>query len=158
MEDQPARYRFAAWVIPVLVFLGLGLRTYHYLRLPSVWHDEAALLMNVLDKDFGELLGPLRWHEAAPPLFLWVERAVFLTLGDNLLALRLVPFLASCAALLLMVPVARSLLPRPAVPWAVVLFPSSDQLAWHACEAKPYPPDILPAILVLRLHSPPRHP
>ena len=153
MEDQPPRWRFAVWVVPALVLLGLALRSYHYLRTPAVWHDEAALLMNVLDKDFGELLGPLLWHEAAPPLFLWVERAVFLTLGDDLRTLRLVPFLASCAALLLMVPVARSLLPPAAVAWAVFLFACSEQLAWHACEAKPYSLDVLAAVLVLAVFA-----
>ena len=41
------------------------------------------VLLNVLGKDFGELLGPLYWHEAAPPLFLWLERALFLAAGDG---------------------------------------------------------------------------
>jgi uncharacterized membrane protein len=148
MEERPARWQ-PAWTLAALVLFGLALRSYHYLRVPSLWHDEAALAMNVLGKDFGQLLGPLLWHEAAPPLFLWVERIVFLTLGDSLLALRLVPFLASCAALLLMVPVARALLPKPAVPWAVFLFACSEQLAWHACEAKPYALDVLAAVLLL---------
>ena len=151
MEERSARWK-PAWTLAALVLLGLALRCYHYLRVPSLWHDEAALAMNVLGKDFGELLGPLLWHEAAPPLFLWVERGVFLTLGDGILALRLVPFLASCAALLLMVPVARSLLPRPAVPWAVFLFACSEQLAWHACEAKPYALDVLVAVLLLAVY------
>ena len=76
-----ARMRIS-WTGAVLV-VGLGLRLYHYLRDPSMWHDEAALVLNVLQKSFGELLGPLRFAEAAPPLFLWLERAVNLTLGDS---------------------------------------------------------------------------
>jgi hypothetical protein len=151
MEERPARWK-PAWTLAALVLFGLALRSYHYLRKPSLWHDEAALAMNVLTKDFGQLLGPLLWHEAAPPLFLWVERGVFLTLGDGVLALRLVPFLVSCAALLLMVPVARALLPRPAVPWAIFLFACSEQLAWHACEAKPYAVDVFAAVLLLAVH------
>src|SRR5688572_7392603 len=87
-----------AWFAACLA-LGLGLRCYHYLRNPSVWHDEAALMLNVLDKGYAELLGPLQFSEAAPPLFLWLEKAVSLVLGDGTLALRLVPFLASCASL-----------------------------------------------------------
>src|SRR2546430_8915098 len=130
MAACPDRGHRPAWGILALVLLGLALRAYHYLRVPSVWHDEAALVMNVLTRDFAELLGPLRWHEAAPPLFLWIERAAFLALGDGVLALRLLPFLASCAALLLFVPVTRSLLPAAAVPWAVFLFACSEQLAW----------------------------
>src|SRR5690242_11169041 len=88
-------------VIGGLVLLGLFLRAYHYLRDPSVWHDEAALLVNVLPLSFRELLGPLRHAEAAPPLFLWLEWATALLLGDGTLALRLPTFVASCLALTL---------------------------------------------------------
>src|SRR5437762_13901671 len=89
-----------------LVMLGLGLRLYHYVRNPSMWHDEAALVLNVLHKGFLDLLGPLSFAEAAPPAFLWIEKAVTLLLGDSTYALRLIPFLASCATLLLLVPIA----------------------------------------------------
>src|SRR5271169_3353423 len=125
------------------VLLGLGLRGYHYFRGPVVWHDEAALIINVLDRDYASLLQPLRFHEAAPPLFLFLEKAVSVTLGDEPLAMRLPPFLASCGALLLLVPIARRLLPAAAVPWALLLFACSEQLLQHACEAKPYAFDVL---------------
>src|SRR5690242_2727085 len=80
----------------LLVAAGISIRAIHFFRDPSVWHDEAALVLNVLQKGYGELLGPLRFAEAAPPLFLWIERAVSLSLGDTSLALRFVPFIASC--------------------------------------------------------------
>ncbi len=138
-----------ATVTFLVILLGLGLRAYHYLRAPEIWHDEAALVVNVLDKNFAELLGPLRFHEAGPPLFLWLEKAVTLAFGDSLYALRLPSFLASCAALLLLVPLSRRLLVPEARPWALLLFACSEQLAWHACEAKPYSVDVLVATVVL---------
>src|SRR5262245_5623277 len=109
-----------------LVAAGLALRLCHYLRDPSVWHDEAALILNVLGKGFGALLGPLFFAEAGPPLFLWAERAAALALGDSPLALRLFPFAASCAALVGFAVIACRLLPRGAAPWAVLLFTCSD--------------------------------
>jgi hypothetical protein len=133
-------------LLGVLVAVGLGLRLLHYLRNPSVWMDEGVLLINVLGKTFGELLGPLFYAEAAPPLFLWLEKVACTVLGDSTFALRLAPLLASCAALLLLVPVARRMLPAPAVPWAVLLFACSDLLLWHSCEAKPYALDVLAAV------------
>lgn len=147
----PARLRTAGALIGLLLVLGLGLRAYHYLRDPSLWHDEAALVLNVIGKGFGELLGPLLFSEAAPPLFLWAERAVVLLLGDGTYALRLLPFLASCAALLLFVPAARGLLRPAAVPWAVFLFACNDHLLWHASEAKPYSIDVLAATALAAL-------
>jgi hypothetical protein len=137
-----------SWTGSVLA-LGLGLRLYHYLRDPSMWHDEAALVLNVLDKGFLRLLGPLSFAEAAPPLFLWIERTVSLVLGDSTYALRLVPFLASCAALWIMIPVAQQTLRPRAVPWALLLIACSDRLLWHSCEAKPYAVDVLAATVLL---------
>jgi hypothetical protein len=113
-----------------------------------MWHDEAALVLNVLDKSFLDLLGPLEFAEAAPPLFLWMERAVFLLLGDGTYALRLPAFLASCFALLLIPCLARQLLSPGAVHWAVLLFACSDHLLWHASEAKPYSFDVLAATVL----------
>jgi hypothetical protein len=134
-----------------LVFLGLGLRLYHYARNPSMWHDEAALVVNVLGKGFGELLGPLRFAEAAPPLFLWLERILVLLGGDGQFVLRLAPFLASCLALVLMVPVARRVLCPAAIPWAVLLVAVSNRVLWHTCEAKPYTVEVFTATGILAL-------
>ena len=78
----------------LLVGLGIALRLYHLLRMPSVWHDEAALLINVLRLDFQQMLGKLLCHEAAPPLFAMSERVMLLLFGDGIVALRMLPFLA----------------------------------------------------------------
>ena len=136
-----------------VIFLtaGLGLRIFGYVRNPPVWQDEAALALNVIGKGFAELLGPLFFTQAAPPLFLWAERAVVLLLGDSPFALRLLPFLASCAAPLLLLFVARRLLAPAAVPWAVLLFCLNDHLFWHATEAKPYALDVLSATGLMAL-------
>jgi len=149
LRNRLASLPWTAW----LVGLGLALRAYHYLRGPSLWHDEAALVVNVLNKSFAELLGPLFFSEAAPPLFLWLEKGASLLLGDDLYVLRLAPFLASCAALVLFVPVARRWLPPAAVPWAVLFFACSDRLLWHACEAKQYSGEVLAAVMLMALYG-----
>lgn len=145
-----ARQRF---IVVGLVALGLALRGYHYFREPSMWHDEAAVAVNVLSRGYADLLGPLTFHEAAPPLFLWLEKAVCLALGDGVFALRLPAFLASCIALPLLAWAAGRLLDPRGVPWTVFLFAVSEQLAWHACEAKPYAFDVLAAVLLVALYA-----
>lgn len=140
------------WMVASIVLVGIVLRAYHYLRAGSVWHDEAALLINVFELDFSDMFGPLIWHEAAPPLLLVLQRGIFLTLGDNILVLRLLPFIASCLLLLLMVPVARSVLPHSAVPWALLLLAFSDRVLRHTCEAKPYCIDAFVTLLLLAIH------
>ena len=108
-------------------------------------------MLNLTHKDFTELLGPLSYAVPAPPLFLWIERAAVVVLGDSTYALRLLPFLASCTALLLMLWIARRLLPAAAVPWALLLFAVNDHLLWHTYEAKPYSFDVLTATVLLAL-------
>ena len=145
-----ARNRF---ILVGLLALGLALRGYHYFREPSMWHDEAAVAVNVLNHTYADLLGPLTFHEAAPPLFLWLEKTVCLALGDGVYALRLPAFLASCVALPLLAWAACRLLEPWAVLWAVFLFAVSEQLAWHACEAKPYAFDVLAFVVLIALFA-----
>src|ERR1700716_2440300 len=78
------------------VVAGVSLRIVLSLRAPSVWHDEAALLVNVIDKTFAQLFGPLEFAEAAPPLFMWMERAVAVSIGSGTFAVRLPVLLAGC--------------------------------------------------------------
>jgi hypothetical protein len=140
---------WTGWGVPLaILLLGLGLRNFHYLRGPVVWGDEAAVMVNVRNKDYAGLLGPLALHQAAPPLFLWAEKAVSLRLGDGPAAMRLLPWLASCLALLLMADLCRRLLPPRAAAWVLLFFACSDQLSYHACEAKPYALDVLAAALL----------
>ncbi len=134
------------------VLLGLGLRTLHFLRVPSVWHDEAALLVNVINLPFGHIFGSLAFHEAAPPLFLLLEQAVCFLGGDGIQVLRLLPFLASCIALVLFALVARHVLPGWPSFCAVALFAISDRMLWHSVEAKPYTVDVLVAVLAIYSH------
>ncbi len=142
--------RRRAWLLLGLLLLGLALRSFHYLRDRAVWQDEAGLLLTVTARGFGDLfLGRLDYHQAAPPLYLCLLKTVSLVLGDGSRALRLPSFLASCAALLLFVPLARRLLTPSAVPWAVLLFAVSEQLLWHGSEAKAYSVDVLAAVVML---------
>ncbi len=133
----------------IVLALGLGLRGYHYVRNPVVWHDEAALLLNVTEKTFAEHLGPLFYAEAAPPFFLWVEKVISLTLGETTFAMRLLPFLGSCLALVFVAFTSRKVFGYWPAILATLLFGFSDRLLWHACEAKPYAIDVFVSAFVI---------
>lgn len=133
------------------VGLGLLLRAWHYGRNPSMWHDEAATCVNIVHKSFGGLFGRLEYFATGSPFLLCMEKAVTLAFGDGTRSLRLVSFLASCAGLLLLVKLCRTLLEPPAAFCAVLLAACSDRLLWHACEARPYSSDFLLAVVLLLL-------
>src|SRR5256885_8776879 len=95
--------------------LGLAVRLRHYVAAPSYWYDEAYVLVNVFDKSFAELTGPLRCDQAAPPLFLWALRALYLLAGGSEWVMRAPAFAASVLAVLAMYTAARRVTgpPRP---------------------------------------------
>lgn len=135
----------ASWLIWAAVALGLLLRSYHYARGPAVWHDEAALVVNVLRLPVQDSLGPLIYDEASPPLFLLLEKAVVAVLGDGEYALRLPSFVAACASVIFTASAARRVLPPVWAAVAVGLVAVSDRLLFHACEAKWYSLDVCAA-------------
>jgi hypothetical protein len=133
----------ATRVTVCLLVLGLSLRLGHYLWNHTVWYDESVLLANVMGKGYAELLGPLDHAVAAPPLFLWGLRALYLTCGDHPYLWRLPPFLAGCLTLLGMAALARRVLPPPAACLVVGLVAFSDAFVRLGSTVKPYAFDAL---------------
>src|SRR5687767_7588266 len=135
MQSLPTRLGPDAWRW-AFVALGVLLRLFHWLRDPAAWQDECALILNVLNLDFADYFGRLLHHQAAPPLFLVLERAVLLAFGDSTVALRVPLVLAGCASVLVFSDLTRRVLPAGAAVLAVALFAVSDRLLFHACEVK----------------------
>ncbi|HEV3002999.1 MAG TPA: glycosyltransferase family 39 protein [Pirellulales bacterium] len=137
------------YLLLALVLLGSAARLRQYAATTSYWHDEAFLLLNVFQKSFSELVGPLSHDQAAPPLFLWILRTCYLTGGPAELAMRLPALLASLAALALMVPLARTVVGTNGSLWAVACASVSSCLLHLTYQVKPYTTDVLIAEAVL---------
>jgi hypothetical protein len=153
-RDETIRRRWR-WVLIVLVVLGALFRFAQYASDRSYWHDEAFLVLNIFQKDAGQLMGPLNAApespQAAPPLFLLAQRGVYLGLGGSEFAMRLIPLGLGVAALVLFALLAWRWLGPVAATFAVGLFACSDRLIWHAVEAKQYSGDAFFAVLLLWL-------
>ena len=133
----------------LLVILGVVLRTIQYGLNVSLWIDEAFISLNIIDRSFLELVQPLDYRQGAPLGFLWLEKSAVILLGTQEWVLRLVPFLASIASLLLFRSVALSLLSPIAATIALGLFALSDRLIYFAAEVKQYSSDVAIALLLL---------
>ena len=147
LRMSPTRLSADGWRW-LCVGIGIVLRVIPWARNPPVWQDEAALVLNVIHLDFADYFGPLLHHQAAPPLFLAMEWAALLALGDSEAALRLPVLLLGCLSLVLFASLARRILDPVPAAVAVGLFAVSDRLVWHAAEVKPYAVDALVAVLV----------
>jgi hypothetical protein len=135
----------------LLVLLGAVLRIYQYAADRSLWLDEAALAHNIIQRGFGHLAAPLDFAQLAPLGFLWLEKCAVLLFGSSEYALRLLPLLASLAALVLFALVARRILPGIATPFALFLFATAPQLIYFASETKQYAFDTAGALAIVLL-------
>ena len=131
------------WLTLALVALGTAGRCRQYVGCPSYWYDEAYLLLNIFDKSYLELIGPLQYNLVIPPLFLWTLRGLYSLAGASEWVMRLPAAVAGLTALLLMIPLARRVVGPPAWLWAVSLCALSDHHLMHACEVRPYASDFL---------------
>jgi len=101
--------------------------------------------LSICPSAFGKLLH----HEAAPPLFLVLEKLSVRVFGDSELALRGPVLILGCLSLALFAQAAPRILSSWPATLAVGLFAFSDRLIWHAIEAKPYAVDVLVAVTVI---------
>jgi predicted membrane-bound mannosyltransferase len=77
-----------------LLFIGIILRIWQYAANRSLWLDEAALALNIVNRSFIGLLLPLDNNQQAPLGFLIIQKAFTIVLGNSEYSLRLFPLLA----------------------------------------------------------------
>jgi hypothetical protein len=149
-SPRPGRARWAVLgLVGGLLALGFAARCRLYLLGHSYWYDEAYLLLNVFARSGPDLLGPLDHAQAAPPLFLFLLRGLYLAAGPAEWVMRLPAFASSLLALVLAVPLARRVVGGAGWAWAAGLCAVCFHGVTHGCEVKPYAGDLLAAEVVL---------
>jgi hypothetical protein len=138
-------------LMPLFVGLGIALRVLLYLEDYSFNHDDICLALNVIGRDVSGLMQTLDFDQAAPLGFLWMERAVTLTLGRGERALLLMPVIFSCVSVLLIWALAAVLLPRFESLMVVGFFSTSQALIGSAIQFKPYSLEVLATIILTSL-------
>jgi len=119
----------------------------------SLWLDEVLIADNLVQRGFIDLVRePLLHSQAAPVLWLWLERLCVELFGTSERSLRIIPLLAGLAALGLTFLLARQVLPRVLVPIPVVVVALHPQLIYYSNEVKQYSMDVV-VVLVLILMS-----
>ena len=79
--------------------LGVLIRVVQYASNRSLWFDEVAIGLNLLDRSYLDLLNALDHNQAAPPLFLWAEKFFLETFGSSEYSLRLFPLIGGLLSL-----------------------------------------------------------
>jgi hypothetical protein len=137
------------WLTVIAISVGVGLRFLGYFRNRSLWFDEAALAVNIVERPLVGLLRPLEFHQGASAGFLVVEKILSSLLGPGELALRLFPLICGLMTLLLVAVVARLYLSRSAVLLAVALVALNPSLIYYSSEMKQYSSDAFVTLMLL---------
>jgi hypothetical protein len=148
------REKSASWLVRATwAFVGLGLliRLVRYFVVYPIWHDEAFLAVNFLDRGYRDLLRPLDYAQVSPILFLWVELTVVRLLGFSEWSLRLFPAVCGIASVILFRHVAARILRGVPLLLAVGIFATAFYPVRHSAEVKPYASDLLASLLLLAL-------
>jgi hypothetical protein len=138
------------WMWGFLAFGILARSVRYFLQFP-LWEDECFVCVSVFKRGFRELLHPLDYHQVAPGLFLWLQKAVMMVFGFNELALRLVPFVCSIASLFLFYHLVSRLVRGPARLFCLAFFAVSYPGVRYAAEAKPYGTDLFVSLVLVVL-------
>jgi hypothetical protein len=154
----------ASRVTLVVLALGLLWRGVRYVLDFPLWGDEAFVAVTLLERDFAGLSRPPEFFQIVPPGFLWGEWLAVRWLGPGEWALRLVPFLAGVASLLLFWRFCLEATTRRSTLVAVAILAASFYPVRHATEVKPYATDLLVSMVLTsmgwstyrRIGSPPR--
>src|SRR5574338_298018 len=141
--------RLTAAIVVTAIVIGVMLRAIEMRHGRPLWLDEAMLGLNIASKSFGELARPLDYDQAAPLLYLWLERLVVSVAGVSEASLRALPF----AAGVVLVPgtwlVMRRVAGATAGALATLLVALSVTLISFSAEAKQYGVDPLASLLAV---------
>jgi 4-amino-4-deoxy-L-arabinose transferase-like glycosyltransferase len=133
----------------IVVIAGLLWRTVRFALAFPLWGDEAFVAVTLLTRDLAGLARPLEYFQIAPPGFLWVEWLAVYTIGTSEWALRLIPYLAGVASLVLFWRFCAEVASRRTVLLAVAVMAASFYPVRHSTEVKPYAIDLLVSLILI---------
>ncbi len=138
-------------LVAAVLTAGAVLRLVNYVQCRSLWIDEASLSLSLATRSYLGLFQPLDYNQAAPLLFLWVERLMIQLWGVNELALRLPPLIFGLATLPVVAWLAVRTLPWHAAQLAIALTAFSPALIVYSVELKPYSLDAFVGVVLISL-------
>jgi len=135
-----------------IIFIGVTLAIFQFIFNRSLWLDEAYLALNIINKDFLELLTPLDHSQVSPIGFLFVEKLSTLVFGKNEFSLRLFPLLGFLFSIPFMYLLTKALTKNKIIAlMSTSFFSITIMLIRYSSEVKQYSIDVLVVIILLYL-------
>lgn len=142
-----------AWTILALVVIGIGIamRIWFYVFNRSMYRDEAALALNIVNRSFAGLFKPLSNDQGAPIGFLTLEKLVVTIMGNSEYSLRLVPLIASILSLPFFYWLCRRFLSPGGTVFALVVLAMGAKQYDYGAATKQYSMDVLATVVLVLL-------
>ena len=88
------------WLLWAIIAVGVALRLVIFFQNRNLIIDEANIVRNLADRGFAGLTHPLKYEQYAPPVFLWIEKAVSIIAGYGEKAMRFYSLVCGAGVLL----------------------------------------------------------
>jgi hypothetical protein len=135
--------------IPTLALIGgAGMLVTGIVAARPLWLDEQMLLLNVRDRSFAMLGGPLWLDQSAPIAWLALERIMLLAFGSGERTVRLLTALFGCGTLVIAWWIGRRWMTAFGATILLLLCASGEWLVFFTLELKHYSSDALWALLL----------
>ena len=141
---------FPRWLPWGVVALGLLPRLAQYVHYRALFHDEAVLANNIVNRPWGELFGPFQ-DSMAPAGYLLLTRWAIGLGGMNEYAARLVPFLGGLISLVIFYAVAKRVVSPLGACVALTFFAVSRYVIEFGDYVRPYSTDVLVTLILFGL-------
>ena len=148
-KRMPFVEKISAVILAIALVMGFTLRLQMYLKNRSLWLDTARLALNIIDKNYIALFGPLEGRQMAPVGFLIASKLVGSAFGYSELSLTLLPFLFAVGALILFLYLSVDVLGLSVASLAFIPFASCSTAIYYSGEFKQYSSDLFFSVLIL---------
>lgn len=132
-----------------IILIGIIIRLRQYFVNRSLWLDEASLALNIIEKNYIELLQTLNYGQAAPPVFLLITKFLVNLFGPSEYILRFLPLISGLLSLYIFYKISREFLNRKVISLALILFSFTEYNIYYSVEFKQYSLDLLFGLIIL---------
>ena len=141
-------------IIFLVLFIGILLRTKHFLEFSWLWGDEIALFENINDINIFQIFMPLQSNQSAPSLFLFFSKInleIFrLICKDYTIGIKIIPYLASVISVISFYYLSKKIFTNKInIILANLIFCFNMHLIFFAQDFKQYSSDVCTFILIL---------
>ncbi len=143
---------FEKAIIVIIIIIGVLLSSVQFFYNRSLCSDEVWLSLNIINKNHFELLKPLDYTQAAPILFLQIEKIFSELIPNSELGLRLFPLISFLLSLFLFYKILKTIHKNYyTIIFSLSLFVFNIYLIRYSNEVKQYMTDVLVLTLVYYL-------